>query len=457
MSVIRLIKDGEPDLECIVGLDWDTVSKTDWKAQRKDLKANGTAFIEIPVTRGDTNTVNVGQISGDVLPGQKSRLSLAGWVAHTFKSGTIVAVEKVLTGENEEVFWFCAVRDGQVVAGTDILGDWDDIDGQVSELLDMIGEAEVGFVGLDTDALTANEGGESTPAQLVSMLAKSGKKKAKLTVLAKSNKGVAILSVSLILVLAIGGGVWWVMSSAAKEEAAERARQQRIVQAQRAQQDYQNLLAEVAQNGQGWKKLAKLLHGPFDKLEPKIGGWLLQSVECDKTDCTLIFANTDLTDPSILEEGNKEVCEVLEISPAGIEGTCRFSIATAIGEGGEQGEQNDNAGQPMAQEEGEQNLMPIEQVRALRSSFMAYARYFSNSTYAINEAAPVNFSGKRFLNGVTLFEQGGWALGMPLEHLPYAIGMLKDYDNLSLDALTLNWGSKTIEISGLYYKEGDSE
>lgn len=454
MSTIRLIKDGQPDLECVVGLDWDTVNKNDWKAQRKNLKTNGTAFIEIPVTRGDTNTVNVGQISGEMLAESKSRLSLAGWVAHTFKSGTIVAVEKVLTSENEEVFWFCVVRDGQVVAGTDTLGDWDDIDAQVSELLGMIGEAEIGFVGLDTDALSSNEGGESTPAQLISMLAKSGKNKAKLKVLAKSNKGVALLSVSLILVLALGGGAWWIMSSAAKEDAVERARQQRIVQAQRAQQEYQNLLTEVAQNSQGWKKLAKLLHGPFDKLKPNLGGWALQSIECDKTDCFLVFANTDLTDPSILEEGNQEVCEVVEISPAGIEGSCQFTIATAIGQAHAQ---NDHSRKTMNPNNDKQALMTTERVRALRSSFMTFARHFNNSTYAINEAAPVNFSGKRFLNGVTLFEQGGWALGMPLKHLPYAISMLKDYNNLSLDKLTLNWGSKTIEISGLYYKEGDSE
>src|SRR5690606_3802849 len=121
--------------DCVAGVDWDTVSKNDWKARKKALRTEKQAFIEIPVTRGDQNTMNTGVIAPRNLGDNKTRTSLAARVAHTFKSGTIIAVEQVAVDDGSESFWFCAVRDGQVIAGTDILGDYDTIDYQVSEII----------------------------------------------------------------------------------------------------------------------------------------------------------------------------------------------------------------------------------------------------------------------------------------------------------------------------------
>lgn len=441
MSVITLTgSNGKPALDCVSGVEWDTRSKSDWKGRKKSLKGEKQAHIQLPVIKGDANTVNTGTIRRADLGAGKARIALAAWVAYTFKLGTIIAVERVALDDGSEVYWFCAVRDGQVIAGSDAVGDWEDIDLQVTEIVEMIAASDIGFVGAHTANLTANQSGESTPAPLLTMLSKSARKKATLTIPSESNMKTLALAGGLAVALIMAGGTWFYISSDSGNASAD-ARNRQIIKMNRASADYEELLRATAQKAEAGNTIKNLFETRIGGLETQLGGWALQIGECVDNQCALTFTNSDLTDPRILREGTKNVCDTLDISITGIEGVCRFN------------------GAPEPQPTGSSvslELMDTEGVESLRSGLMKYARNFPGVSYAINPASEVNFSGKRYLKDKNVHHQGSWAMGLPVQQVPYVTELLQRFDALSVSNIKLNWGAKTIEITGLYYKEGES-
>lgn len=456
MSVITLTGIGaKQELNCVAGMTWDTVSKADWKARKRQLRSDKNALIELPVTKGDTSTVNVGFIDKDGLGSGRTRLSIAAWVAQSFRTGTIVAAEKVKVAdtEGEDTYWFCVVRDGQVIAGTDVIADWSSVDEQVTEIMDMIGEAEIGFIGLDASRLTSNLSTDSDIESMpvLSALSRAGKKKANLLLPTDGGSTTLILAGVLVAGLLIvgGGAAWFFLAGDSDQDRAEQARLRQIAQSQNAQRDYQQLLRDTGNKAQAAATLTRLFSAYLGKLQTQLGGWTFQSVECVDQQCELTFNNSDLTDPSILREGTANVCQTLDISMAGTQGECTFDATMTMNANGEL--------EPIDAdpEDRELKLLTAEDTERFRSGLMAYARNFENASYAINAPTEVSFPAKRFLNNQPLFRQGTWAMSFPVEQLIYVNQFLDGFSALSLSSMKLSWGGKNVEINGLYFQEGD--
>ncbi|WP_273208954.1 type 4b pilus protein PilO2 [Marinobacter subterrani] len=441
MPILKLLgDDGSPAEECVVGLTWETVGKSEWKTQKKAAKKEGRAAVEIPVTNNDQSMINTGTIDKQRLPSGTSP-SLAAWVAYTFKSGTIIAVERGSTESDEENVWFCAVRDGQVVSGTDVLDTWEAIDSQVSEIVAMFGDdGDLGFIGTEAPRLSAYGLSESEANPLVSTLPKSTRKKA-LIAGSRNSNGLLIAGITGLILTIVAGGGWYFFVAESGADLAAQAKKRRMMQVQRAEKDFAQLVADINAKSQAGRGLERIIESGVGKALPRIGGWNLQTAECATNSCTLIYKNEDLTDPGVLTGGMGEVCDSLSFEIKGAQATCAMSYENV----------------PIAKKSADSlPQMSAEQIKAFRSDLMALAQDLENVSYSISPSSQVQFSGARYLNGVTLSETGSWGLAFPVGRTPLIVNTLKRYPTLTLEELKLNWSGKSIEIMGTYYRKGES-
>ncbi|EAZ98157.1 type 4b pilus protein PilO2 [Marinobacter sp. ELB17] len=441
MSVIALTDSaGGASVDCIAELIWDTVNKNDWKIQKKQALNDKSLVVEIPIIRGAGSSLNVGILNSKSGSGKVGNPSIAAWVARSFLSGTVIAAEHVKQ-DGVDTVWFCAVRDGQVIAGTDITGDISEIDERVNEIFEMISTEDVGFMGSACGELTANQIGEVEAQPLLFNLSGSLKKKALVrggSSGTTSQKTLVIIAV-LCTILAIVGGSFLYISFSSSQNTAEEARKRKILQMQMAKTEYAALLVETAKKAQGGLLLQSLLRERVGKLEAKLGGWVLQTGACEAQKCTVGYLNTNLTDPAVLREGLEQNCDEVLVSMDGTQGSCMFGYGFGILD-------DENIKTP--------EFMEDADVNQFRLALMQYARYFEGSSYAISAASEVMFSKKNLLGSTNVFHTGSWALNVPLAQYPYAIDLLQNLNSISVDKVDLNWGGKNIEIKGLYFKEG---
>lgn len=431
---------GAPPIECVIGLSWETVKKKDWKQQKATAHAKGIAYVELPVTRGDLNTVNVGVIKEVDIDSHNSKVSLAAWIANTFKTGLIVAVEPA-SKDKEGEFWFCIVRDGQVISGTDTTANWGVVDAQVSDILEMISGADIGFIGIHTSSLTANTSPDSNPSPLSAALNKAIVKKSQIHT-KDSAKQLRIAGIVVVALVVVASSVvlFFALASGPDTGAIERARQQKIIQRQAAERDYANFREQSAARRNGGSTLELLVNNHLKYVETELGGWLLQGGSCIGSKCTLEFKNGDLTDPSILVAGASNVCDQVEIDISGTGGACTFSIDGV------------DAPDDVPRIAG---FMTGRDVDQLRSDLMLYARIFDGSAYSIEKANDVTFRGSQHLGNKQLLQQGSWAVVFPIKDVSQIIEILKHHKSLTVDEVKINWGAKKAEAKGLYFKEGD--
>lgn len=427
-------------LECVAGLSWDTFGKDEWKQKKKEISANHSLFVEIPVTQGASNSVNVGIDESDTPPPSSARTSVAAWVAKSFPQGTIVAAEKV-TINGEESYWFCISRDGQVLAGTDTVDAFDEVNEKVSEFTEIISGDDIGFIGDASHLLDSNEYGDAEAQPLYATLAVTAQSKCAI----KSGSGSTISTRTLIMagvmvVALVGmGGLLLTLTSGDSTDAIEAAKRRQMMQKNSAQQNYDTLMSETQSKLHGGSIFANLMDSHIGMLQTKLGGWELQEGECAQGTCTFGYVNEDLTDPSILHKGLSPVCESISVSVEGTEGSCNLKYSS-----------RNNAGETIP-------MMDERRVKEFRSAIMRYSRHLPEMAYAFSKASEVAFSEKQFLQNVSLFKTGTWGLTFPVDQIPYMQKALKQFPGISVDHIKMNWGSKVIEIQGLYYQEGSSQ
>lgn len=435
-----------------VGLEWNTVSAKDFKTQKRELRLSGQSVLVMPAGAGSKDATNFGTIGKSNLPREGRSLSLAAWTALTFRSGTVVAVEKVRpAGESatsDDLYWFCIVNGGQVVSGTDNVDVWENVEYAISELLDLLGQEEIGYIGADSERLVTNLTGE-TPPSLAEALTKSAMKKALLDPVSES-KLVPIAAAAVVVCATAGGGAWWWISSSNAEQEAIRAAQiakaNQMAQAKRA---YEDLVREVRERPNASKTLGILWTGELKRMPTEAGGWSLQAIECAGGECQSEWRNRNLTQPSVLISSLTPHCESLEVDQSGTEAVCTFEY-----------EQPQLA--PLA--EGEDVLqgdrqwaMPAEQVGQMQSQLIALGSLGRGISYAMNNPITPTFRGSRNLKDVELFQEGGWAMTVPLELLQPSANTLAQYPGVSLSKLTINWSSKTVELNGQYFQREDTQ
>lgn len=429
------------------GLDWITESQKEFKLKKKRLASTGSAFLTLKSSNPQSkDMVNYGFIEKAYLPREGRSVSLAAWLAHTFKSGTIFAVERVDQGEEggEPRYWFCALMDGQVLTGSDIVDNWETIVREVQNNLDILESDAVGFVGKDASELPAYEGEAESP-ELAEVLNKAAHNKALLAPAVESRTPL-IIGVTLIAAsVAGGGGYWWHYTAEKKREAEERAIASQQNQIIRAQQQYQSILQEIAELEHAGRTLNSIWFDAMSDTPTKVGGWGLESLTCESGTCTFQYVNADLTLPKMLRDALVPVCAEVTISTEGLDATCirNYESASVL----------------PAEERTDPSLIESRIIDialadtgfdSLQADLMTIGRFGNGSSYALSEAIAFPFAGSRYIPTSRNFNQGEWALTFPARHYQAILNGLNQYPSVVLDRLEANWNSQVVALAGRY-------
>jgi|SRR5680860_113745 len=436
----------------VAGVEWTTASVKDFKSTRGKLRSDG--FEVISLTSGNPQTkdlVNYGVVNKSQLPRQGQTIALGAWLANTFRSGTVLALEKVeLMRQEDAVFWLCIVNDGQVVTGTDaLIEDWDAAVEIAGSTIEALGTDAVGYVGAEASELPFNDQEDESPA-LAEVLIKSAAQKSILKG-AGGNQSLRLLVGGTAIMCGLGAPAYYFINQSMKEsETAQKAEQRREQQQQRAQREYQDILNEVGGMNSAGRSVRSFWVNPIQPAMGKVKGWEMESLMCEKSVCSFEYVNTDLTLPGMLKSAIGDRCTALSFIADGTSATCKVKVSAPP-----LLPSNNGSGQ-IVESQLQDIVLDTPDIVQLQADFMTVASLGDGTAYAINEAIEYPFSGSRYLPLVQMWDQGEWGLTFPIKYMEAVSGMLGQYRGVALNSLKINWSARIVELQGLYFsqKEG---
>jgi len=429
----------------LANLEWMTTNTKDFKSARAELKSQGKEWITLASSSSQAKEMlNYGVVERTSLPKQGPTVSLAGWLALSFRDGAVLAVEEVSdTDSGETAYWMCLINDGQVLSGSDIIiDDWETIESLSGSSVEALGADNLGYVGNVAHELEFAKSDEPYPA-LADVLVRTAVKKAKFST-AEGNRFTKLILLGTVFSLLIGGGAWYgIQTYVQSQEVADRQEKSRERQLNRARQEYQRILNEFGQMAHAGQTSNLLWDSVLSDTKTKIDGWLLQRISCQGTECTLIYSNSDLTLPRVLRDSIGSRCEKVIVDAEGIEASCTMSFPMVpIAEPG--------LGNNVSEAQIEQVLLSQGQINTLQEQFMTMARLAEGTAYAVNAPVAYPFNGSRFLPQAQRFQQGEWALAFPIDYFDTVSDFLGAYQGAALKEISLIWPSKIVQMRGMY-------
>lgn len=436
------------------GLEWTTASIKEFKIQKKRMSAQHAAWLALNGSNPATKEmVNYGQIEKAWLPKEGRSVSLAAWLAHTFKTGTVFAVERVDEGSDggEPRYWFCAVIDGQVVTGTDTVDSWEAVLHLVQSSLEILDSDAVGYVGKDSEFLPTKNP-EDPVSELSEVLTKAAFKKALLSRATESKApaiaGIAVMSIALIG----GGGYWWLAKQATEEAAVKRIAEAQRQQIKSAQVAYQGILSDIGEKPHAASMLNSIWFDALVDMPTLAAGWMLDSIECKDQQCDFTYQNTDISLPTEIRASIAPLCSELTIPIAATVAHCTRTLDSESIVSGDKSNPGFNNESKVVQA-----ALTEKQVESLQADLMLVAKTGRGASYAINDPVALSFRGSRYLQGVKVFNQGEWSITFPVRYYQNILNTLNKYQGLSLSEASITWNAKVVELSGMYFTRGETE
>ncbi|ABM21055.1 MULTISPECIES: type 4b pilus protein PilO2 [Marinobacter] len=450
----EILLNGSPEYakNILTDIEWTILGSKEFRKAKPEMRTQGLEFLALTSTSSQSkDMVNIGQIPKAELPESGKAVSLAAWLAHTFRSGTILALEEVEQRREETMaYWLCIVNDGQVVIGTDtLIEDWETVVTMAESTLEALGADNVGYIGEAARNLPFNTDARDCPV-LAEALTKSAHQKAIIKRTSNSNL-TTILTVGLLVSFVAAGGAWYgIMYGLDGAETAEQAEKRRDLQRKRAQNEFQTILNETGGMNAAGHTLASIWISPIKDTPTQIDGWNLQSAVCAESSCKLTYLNSNLTLPADIKATIGGWCDQLAISADGTTAECDIQYV----------------GKPMivSQEPSGQiyetdineALLDQSEIDRFQGELMKIARLGPGTAYAINEPAEYPFRGSRFLPLVEMWNQGEWGLTFPARYWSAVTSMLRSFNGIAVKTVSINWGAQVVELNGLYIakKEG---
>lgn len=428
--------------EAVIGLEWGTAVPSEWKAIQKERKAQGKLAVAFQVTDKETKetVINYGLIDKDApeLEGNSKKVSLAGLVAASYPDGLVMAIERVpnIEDEAEDIFWFCVVNDGQVLAGTDITGSASKIEAAIQDVDLVLETSEATVIGSGAHIRSIEADGESVTDLLD--LTKVGQAQ----VQKGSNGGVLklVLASVLSITAVVAAATFFLLGDSKPKQQQLTAEQLLQMQQQQARIDLQAKEAEVMSSAAFVPTMsgATALTG---RLPAKAGGWELTETTCDVKTCISQYINKDMTLPGVLEVAAAEVCE-------GVVFDSRAESATCVSASG---------GMTIEAVKTDWKLSEADR-RTLLNTLMVFAKSLpGDAGYSITEAEPISFPGREALPAAEVFRVGQWGIQMRSDWTDAALHMLYTNKALAVDQITFNWGEDKAEVSGRYMMTGEAQ
>lgn len=429
---------------CIVGLEWQSVPLKDQRLHTRKMRATGYRTV---VCGANKDAVNIGQIERVVIPKAGKSVSLAGWVANSFKQGSIVACERVENASETEPesFWLAVVHDGQVAAGTDIVASWDTIASTARETIEILGISDAGYIGSHGGKLPSNfSAKDSLP--LADALLKGALRKA-LIAQDSTSKALPIICAGVAaacVVLGLGGT--WAYNSYQEAQAVERAEQARIQRIRRAERDWLAFAGDILTSPPAAATIGDLWSGALADTPDRVGGWRLIEIVCSNTGCLSEYRNGDFTPPAVFESTMAELCTEITYGSNNRTAECTRLVDESLRKPERDALTFDDVLLKF-----ETDTLDTDTLDAFLSDVMMVFHLMKRDTLSISDRAPIKSRGQDLVPGVPSLEQGGWSMEFPLENLPLIIDLLSQYPGLSLVEMSIQGSNKITEISGHYF------
>ena len=434
----------------LADVQWTTASAKEFKAARGKLTKDGLEVISLTSTNPQTKEmINYGVTKKANLAKQGHTIALGAWLANTFKTGTVLALEKVEEAISEDFrFWLCIVNDGQVVTGTDALfEDWNTAAAVAESTIDALGAEEVGYVGTEASQLSFNRHSDEPP-QLADVLSKSALQKSRFKSVDSQRSLIIIGSGALVLACLCILAYHFINKSMVENEVAERADQRREAQRTQAQEEFQTILNEVGSMSSAGATAGSWWDSPIKPAITSVDGWKLVVIICETGSCAFDYDNTNLTLPGLLKAAIGSRCSTLAVVADGTKAKCAIGITNEP----LLPAKASNGGQVM-ESQVQSMLLDESDIDKLLSDFMTVSTLGEGTSYAINSAIEYPFRGSRYLPLVQMWNQGEWGLTFPIEYIEAVSAMLARYRGVALTSLKINWSSRIVELQGLYFSK----
>lgn len=434
------------DILAVTGLDWDTTTPGEWKKQKKESRAQGfvCASFQVSDPRSGETVINFGTIPRDasLLSGNNPKASLAGLLALSITDKNIVALERLPSegdDSDEEAYWFCAINNGQVITGTDVVGTYEQIQPLIQEHRELFDDKSIVVIGNAADQEDMDASTDSIEQYLdVSLVGGAmvvGKKTPKALLWVALGAVVVLVACAAIATMLLGGNEPKRPEMTTDEIIAQ---QQEIARSQLREKE-QEVLSEADFINTTGSLMKEVIHN----LTAKAGGWELTHTRCDSNACISKYRNIDLTPPSVLESASKESCNSLIVDTRGENATCvtvyqASTLRDVVGNNGWKLTANDQ--------------------RALLDSLMDIARAFpGDAAYKIGEPQPVAFPGREALTPDELFGQGAFTVQVRSDLTELISQKIFSAKPLIVDNVELSWAEDVTQIEGRFITTGETE
>jgi hypothetical protein len=444
MSVGYELSDG---LVCVTGLSWESASPNEFSQIKKQVKSDDirACFFESGSAE-DGQMIVFGTISSADIPFDAKRskgnpVSLAGLLAASNTGERIIALQQVETAETEEgdpepLYWFCAINNGQVVAESDVVGPWDEIEGLVSRYRSIMNDGGDTLIG---DGVP-NINPDAPVVALEQYLNRNELTAASIKPLSATTNPLLLIAAAVFFFGAVGSSVYMF---ALKDDAPEKPRISAAERQARQMANAEQALAEVKaatfQTADFISSLQRVAGDRVPNLPVDALGWELDSVSCTQNRCDAAYSNSNLTSMSTLRQAVGANC-VLTFARQGEAANCAMPIElTSISD---------------SLSDTKFALMSAGQKNNFTESLMRVGRELPEGAFTIQPPEPLSFSGDNFIDSSEIPLAGSFGVKTSLTRIAELREILSSSIGLGYTGMTVSLSDNTIEVTGTYYLKG---
>ena len=213
----------------------------------------------------------------------------------------------------------------------------------------------------------------------------------------------------------------------------------------RAEQAWLELASDIAQQPHAANAIKHLWSAALSDLPESVGGWRFLDSYCTPSECVASYRNNDFTPIRLFRSKMEPQCDTIEVESSNREAMCRISVS--------QSPKDVELTIPTANDVLRESTMDAEQLDAFVSDVMALFHLMGRDQLSVSDASAIKSRSQQLVVGVPELFQGGWAMEIPLEHVPLVTDMLARFPGLTLAEMTIQGSNKITNLSGQYFKK----
>jgi len=429
----------EGDATGVFELAWDSVAEDEWKAARKEIIRDRDKVAVVPVTdEAGRKVYNIGRLGSDEWASyskkeRKALVSVAALLGHSNPDANLIAVESI-TGKSDQ-YWLCAVSHGQVLTGTDVIGDFETIATKVMGLRGIMDASTQKIIGGSASLFDDGAEGEPVSAFLDDSLIK------KALIGQPPGSGVGAKEIATGVVFTGMVAFWGVLlfggedSDRQPQKSAQQIKQEEIARAEAAMDTHLQELAQLPRIIPASLEHHKKVTG----LPVSVGGWSLVKVDCGPSQCGGEYSDETITGAKALSTALAHDCDPL-FDPQGKTALCsvtRAEVATN-------------------QQTTEITVTPSV-LADMRERMMTVARSIEGAGYRVGEPSPISFQGREVIGKQSVPVVVEVALDLPISTVRAVVPYVFEGAPVLFAGMNYDLNSKSARVTGELVVDGGKQ